>query len=440
MKIAIIGAGYAGLAAAYELAQIRGAQVEVLEQSERVGGMAAGFKAKNWQWALEDHYHHVFDSDQDFLRFVEDLDLRQEIFYQQSKSGTLFNGKIHRLDSATTLLQFKEISFWSRLRTGAVLAWLKLIGNGVFLERYSAAQFLRRSMGEESWRVIWQPLFRAKFGAKAKQVNMAWFWARIKPRSQYLGYVRGGFQRLADLVKDGLQQQGINFLFNCRVDSISKEGPLYTLHLHKYNARGQLLRKEQKDYDLVISTLSSPLMRRLLPQLEEFKVKKLQGLAAMTLLLRLKDKLLTDGTYWLNINEANWPFVAVVEHDNFVDAKYYGGESLVYLGRYLPADNPDYRKSAQQLLEDYLPYLRRLNPQVDDLLIEAVVNKNAFAQPISYRNYSQFLPRFHTEWPGLYWISLQHVYPFDRGVNHAIRIGRELATQLLATGVVKSGQ
>lgn len=438
MKIAIIGAGYAGLAAAFELSKIRGNQVELIERADRAGGMAAGFKAKNWRWALEDHYHHVFDSDLDFARFVEELGLGDQLFYQKSKSGTLYHGKIHRLDSPATLLMFREISFVSRLRTGVVLAFLKLVGNGVFLERYTAASFLRRYMGEESWQVIWQPLFKSKFGSKAEEINMAWFWARVKPRSQFLGYVQGGFQHLADKAKDKLSQKGVTFIFNRQVSKITKKGDSYTLFLNKISKNLVSKEVEKRNYDLVITTLSSPLMQQLLPELPEFRARKLEGLAAMTLLLRLKDKLLTDGTYWLNVNESNWPFVAVVEHDNFIDSKYYGNESLVYLGRYLPVTDKNYQKTSKELLADYLPYLRQINPQIDQILISAEVKKNAFAQPISYLNYGRFLPKFETRWPGLYWISLQHVYPFDRGVNHAIRIGRDLAIKLMATGVVKS--
>ncbi|MPM58827.1 hypothetical protein SDC9_105660 [bioreactor metagenome] len=148
------------------------------------------------------------------------------------------------------------------------------------------------------------------------------------------------------------------------------------------------------------------------------------------MLLRLKEPLIQDGSYWLNVNEKGWPFVAVVEHDNLMDKKHYGGESLVYLGRYLPAEDEDFKKDAKQLLRDYEPYLLKLNKNFKKILIEASLRKNAFAQPITFRNYQQFLPKYETGWPGFYWISLQHVYPFDRGINHAIRIGRDLAKKI----------
>ena len=43
MKFAIIGAGYGGLSAAYDLARA-GHDVVVYEAADRAGGLAAGFK------------------------------------------------------------------------------------------------------------------------------------------------------------------------------------------------------------------------------------------------------------------------------------------------------------------------------------------------------------------------------------------------------------
>ncbi len=145
------------------------------------------------------------------------------------------------------------------------------------------------------------------------------------------------------------------------------------------------------------------------------------------MVLSLKKQLLKEGTYWLNVNESNWPFVAVVEHDNYISKEHYGGESIVYLGSYLESTDQAYQKTAQELLSDYRPYLKKIDPNFDQNLIDVQVFKSDFAQPITFVNQSRFLPKFATSVPNLYWVSMQHVYPFDRGINHAIASGRKLA-------------
>jgi protoporphyrinogen oxidase len=421
MKIAIIGAGFGSLAAAFDLSKIKGNQIEIFDTNEFAGGLATGFKEDNWNWSFEEHYHHAFDTDKALKQFLSELGLRDQLVYKRAKSSTLYNGKIHQIDSPLSLLKFKEISFLSRLRTGAVLAFLKILPNGVLLEKFRASKFLPLTMGQESWRVIWEPLFDSKFGRFKNEVNLSWFWARVNPRTAALGYFNGGFKRLADLIVKKLKDAEVKFSFSIKVEQVFKEGNRFTLFLVNRNGV-----RTSKQYDLVISTLASPVFSKII-DLPELKQEKLVGLGAMTMLLRLRKKLLKDGTYWLNINEKNWPFVAIVEHDNYISSSNYGGESLVYLGRYLETSDPSYQKTAEELLADYRPYLKKIDPQFDQNLIEAKVFKAPFAQPISFVNQSRFLPKFDTSIKNLYWASMQHIYPFDRGINHAIASGRKLA-------------
>ncbi|PJE69230.1 amine oxidase, partial [Candidatus Shapirobacteria bacterium CG10_big_fil_rev_8_21_14_0_10_38_14] len=65
-----------------------------------------------------------------------------------------------------------------------------------------------------------------------------------------------------------------------------------------------------------------------------FKTKLPKMFGAISLILELKEKFFADGTYWLNINNANFPFVAVVEHTNFTNPKHYANHHLLYVGGY----------------------------------------------------------------------------------------------------------
>lgn len=431
-KIAIIGGGFSALNLAWRLSNFsinEDLDINIFEKESYLGGMAAGFKNKSWDWTLEKHYHHLFAKDKAFKDFLESLDLENQLFYKKTVSRTRLSGVNHQLDSIFSLLTFKQLSVIDRLRTGLVLAFLKVLPNGQFLEKYKAGQFLRKSMGNKSWQIIWQPLFASKFADWTEEINMAWFWARIQPRTPKLGYVKGGFQALINQIQAKLLEKGVKIHLNQEVkrikinDKKSSNNSQISLDF-KSAVKGRAKIKKEK-FDFLISTLPSSKFKQIL-DLPELKSKKLKGLAAMTLTLSLKESFLKDGTYWLNINEKNWPFVAAVEHNNFIDKKYYNNQSLLYLGKYLPATNRFFKSTAKEVLELYLPFLRQINPKIDQLIIDYRLSKDAFAQPLAPINHSEHLPSMRTSHPSIYWVSMQHVYPYDRGINQAIHSSNQL--------------
>src|SRR4051812_5459756 len=80
MKIAIIGAGFGGMAAAYDLRKA-GHDVTIYESADFVGGLASGFKEPHWKWTVEKFYHHWFASDKYMLGLIDELGLRDKVLF-----------------------------------------------------------------------------------------------------------------------------------------------------------------------------------------------------------------------------------------------------------------------------------------------------------------------------------------------------------------------
>src|SRR5690606_16580711 len=89
-------------------------------------------------------------------------------------------------------------------------------------------------------------------------------------------------------------------------------------------------------YDRVISTSSPSLMLKLAPELAATpygqQMQELRSIGALCLVIALRQSLLTAGTYWLNLpatspdkQTSQFPFLALVEHTNFMDKSHYGG-------------------------------------------------------------------------------------------------------------------
>ncbi|MGH2617024.1 MAG: FAD-dependent oxidoreductase, partial [Thermomicrobiales bacterium] len=181
--------------------------------------------------------------------------------------------------------------------------------------------------------------------------------------------------------------------------------------------------------DAVVVTTPSPVLARLVHDLPDAYRAKLSGLeyeAAIVALLQL-DQPLSD-IYWLNIADDDLPFTGVIEHTNFVSPEVYGGKRFVYLSKYLEPDHPYFAMSDEELIDTYIPFLRRINPHFGRSWIEQVwVFRERSAQPIIPLNYSEHIPDHRTGLPGLYLANTTQIYPEDRGTNYSVRLGNQIA-------------
>jgi protoporphyrinogen oxidase len=426
-SIAIVGAGPAGLAAAYDLARA-GRQVVVYEGAPQVGGLAAGFKAPHWDWTLEKFYHHWFASDKAILGLIDELGWRDQVLFPRPYTVAYVNGKFEPLDSPVMALRFflRHYPLSDMARFGLATLYLRLTPWWQPLEKVTAADWTRRWYGPRLYELLWRPLLVGKFGEENLEVvNMAWLWARLHSRTTRLGTFVGGFQAFMDKLAEVVRGRGVEIRLNCAVTRIERR------------AEGGLrvrAGETAEDFAAVISTSSPALMARLAPDLPaEYagKLAALRSMGAVVMVLAL-DRQLTQ-YYWHNIpKEAGFPFLALVEHTNYMDPRHYGGDHLVYVGDYLDPSHEYFSLNKEQLLERFLPTLPRFNPAFDRSWIKDTwLFRTAYAQPVPPLNHSRNIPPVRTPVPGLYFASMSQVYPWDRGTNFAVEIGRKVAGMVL---------
>jgi protoporphyrinogen oxidase len=421
--VGIIGGGALGLAAALRLAQA-GRQVTVLEREPHLGGLATGFQVGGTY--LEKFYHHLFGTDRAIIALIDELGLGGRMVWQRPPTSVLYGGRIYRLDGPLEVLRFSPLPLHDRLRLGAALAALKALPHPEPLEGETAAAWLRRWMGERVYRVVWEPLLRGKFAHRAEAIAMPWFWARVHYRTPRLGYLRGGFQLLYEALGEAIRSRGGTVHTGAEARAIcSRPGGGATVAVA---GLGEL------SFDQLLVTLPTRLFKRLTPELpESYGAEAPEHFGAHCVVLALDRPL--QSAYWLNVNDPGFPFLALVEHTNFLPASDYGGRHLVYLGNYLPMDHPLFSASDAEVLAEFLPPLRRLNPAFEPCWVrESWVFKAPFAQPVVTVGYPKRLPPHQTPLPGVYLANMAHIYPQDRGQNYSVRLGERMALRLLADG------
>lgn len=430
-RIGIIGGGYAGLTAAYEL-QKHGYAVTVLEKYGTWGGQAATVPLLDTR--IEYFYHHLFGSDSYILGLMDELGIGDQLRWIESKVGWFSDGHIYDLVSPLDLLRFKPLNLFNRIRLGLMYLYLPRVNDWKRLERITAREWILRYMGQEIYEQFWGPLLRGKFGDMADEVSMTWLWGKIKVRGssrqgasakELLAYPQGSFEIITDALVDHLQANGAELRLNHEVIDLTTDPD------DPRRVTGVVTKKGTFPFDVVIATVPGyNLLDIAPPAMDEAYVATLRSVryqAALVLLLVSRQSL--SRIYWMNIADRTMPYVAVIEHTNYVPPSEYQGRHLIYVSNYLERDDPRFGMKASELFDLYLPHLKRINPAFDaDWIERKLVFRAKAGQPVITRNYSERIPDHHTPIEGLYLANTLQIYPEDRGTNYSVRLGQTISS------------
>jgi protoporphyrinogen oxidase len=430
-EVAIVGAGFTGLSAAMTLARA-GKRVVVLEQDQGVGGLGGTFTFVDGV-EVEKFYHHWFTNDVYVPRLVSELGMDGDVVTMPSRTGMYLNGRIWRLSTPLDLLKFRAMPLSDRIRLGLSTLKVRRIKDWTAIEHLTIREWLEPLCGKRAYAQVWEPLVRSKFGKYADEVNAVWMWKKLVLRGstrnaaggEELAYFRGGFGRLATAVADDVKQHGGEIRLGTAVTGVDVDGD-----------RVVSLRTDNGDVEADAFLFTSALEQTA----ELFdsagsadwlaSLRRVDHLGNLCLVLRLKRSL--SDTYWLNVNDPGFPFVGVIEHTNFDSPDHYGGDRIAYLSRYLDVDDPAWSMSEEEYLEHALGHLTRMFPDFDRSWIrESATWRARYAQPITERCYSEYMPSTTTPYGNAQIQTMAHIYPEDRGTNYAIRDGQEAGRRLL---------
>lgn len=396
-NIAIIGAGLSGLTAGYELLK-KGHKVTFFEKEKQVGGLAAGFKMEGE--TLDRSYRHIFKTDSDLIELIEELGLKNKLNWYESSTGLYWKGKVYPFLTAMDLLKFKPLNVFEKFRMGVVAMWLKYNNNWQKYENVLAYRWMKKMIGQKSYKVVWEPLLKGKFDDIYKNISMAWLWARIHTRGnstneqgkEVLGYLDGGFETLADKLVFLIKKKDGKFILNSEVDNIEKI---------------------KKEFDLIIDTRP---------------IKEIDYLGTVNVVFSSNQDL--GKYYWNNVNDLDSPFVALLQHTKLVGTKKYNGKNIYYLGTYVSQKSKYFKWSDQQIVDEWLNYLPNVFPNFDRKQISQTnVFKFKNAQHIVGLNYQ--VPSYKVS-ENYYRLNFAQIYPQDRGMNYAVKEAKKLIKEIIA--------
>jgi protoporphyrinogen oxidase len=426
----ILGGGLAGLTAAYDLARA-GRPVTVLEREPAFGGLASAFRLEGIP--VERFYHFLCRYDRHVLALAAETGLQPR--WRAIRTAFFYSGRHYPFGRPGDLLRFSPVPFAQRVRFGWNILRSYYRRQWQWLDEFPARAWLIEDIGEEAYRVIWQPLLRVKFGPAHTRISAAWMWHRIwrvaKSRASLLsreqfGCFEAGSESLIDALVERLRAQP-------RV-TLRADSPAAEVLIDEGQVAGVRVGPETIPCRALISTMALPALNALLrePAGPYFAgARSIQYIGVVCLVLSLRRPF--SRNFWLNVNDPQVSFNGIIEQTNLNEAWRRAGLHVLYVPFYLPTTESRYHASGEALLAEYMPMLQRMAPEFDATWIkEWRVFREPYAQAVCTAPFLPSVPEIRTPIRGLYVTDSTQFYPEDRTLNAAVRQGRRAAQLCLA--------
>src|SRR3569832_182416 len=390
--VVIVGAGFTGLTAANVLAK-QGRKVRVEEDDSSPGGLAGTYEIDDGV-KLEKYYHHWFNNDDHVPEIVKELGMEGDVILLPSRTGMYFNGRLWMLSTPLDLLRFNALSFVDRIRLGLLVFQVRRIRDWKAIEHLSIREWLEGLCGKTVYDVVWAPLITSKFSVHAEAVNAVWMWKKLVLRGstrnekgeEELAYFKGGFGRHADAMVAAIRRAGGQVTYDAKVTGMVAAGSRIA---HLRTDKGEIT-GNQYLFTPAFSIIADIFEGHATPEWLA-KLRRVQYLGNVCQ-EQQKNQNQTK-TKRLNVNDPGFPFVGVIEHTNFDKPENYKGTHIAYLSKYLAIQDPIWRYSDEQYFEFALEHLKRMFPQMEkSWVVEYKVWRSEYAQPVTERNYSQYVP------------------------------------------------
>lgn len=410
-----------GLAVAYQALR-DGHEVDVIEASREPGGMAGHFNFGGI--SIERFYHFVCRADAPTVTLLRELGIAGKLRWKPTSMGFFSEGRLNRWGDPLALMKVPKVPLITKLRYGFFVLVCSRKKTWPQLETRSAKDWIIAWCGEDGYKRFWETLLQYKFYEYADSISAAWVWTRIKRvgssrksiMQEELGYLEGGSQTLIDVLVATIKANGGRI----HLDSAAQR-----VTIANDSVVGVQTKAAYFDADHVISTIPTPNISKLIPDLSEdcrARYDALKTIGICCVVFKLKRSV--SPHFWINLGQTAHEIPGVIEFSNLRDV----GNVIVYVPYYMPTTNRKFSWTDDKLIQDAFGCLVELNPDLrPDDLIEARVARLRDAQPICHVGFAAKIPPVQTRIRGLQIADTCFYYPEDRGIAESVRLGRDMA-------------
>ncbi|MEM9950362.1 MAG: NAD(P)/FAD-dependent oxidoreductase [Chloroflexota bacterium] len=433
-RIAIIGGGIMGVSIAHHLSKQISNDITIFERSDSLGGLASAFDYNGTQ--IDRYYHTVLSSDLSMHNLMKVAGVHEQLHFVETKQGFYDNGEIHPFNTPIDLMSYKPLNLIERFRLGLQVVYAQFQKDWEEIDKIPVRDWLIKISGERVYEKVWKPLLRAKFDTTYNNVPATYIWSRLirmtstrqgVTSKEMMCYLEDGYPTLIDALGDKLREAGVTINLSTAIDSIDVQ-----------NGQAQGISTSDGGYhpfDIVISTLPSPILANLLPDDADTafsdKLNSQEYLGVMCPILILKEKL--SPYYVLNITDERIPFTAVVETTNLIAPEHVGGNHLVYLPKYLAPNSEILQWSDEKIKSTWMKHFMSMFPDFDQSLIkDFIVQRARYVEPIRPLGTLDQIPSIATPISNLYMGNTAMFYPDLSNGEAVTKFATKLAQQIIA--------
>jgi protoporphyrinogen oxidase len=429
-EVAIVGGGILGMTLALRL-HGQGCRATIVEAAPETGGLTGSQTIAGYTW--DRFYHVILLSDLNLRRLLDELGLGARLCWGTTKTGFYSDGALYSLSDTLEFIRFPPLSALDKLRLAGTILYASRIRDWKALERIPVTDWLRRLSGARTTERIWLPLLRSKLGENYRRASAAFIWAIIARmyaarrsglKRERFGYVEGGYQSVLRAFRARLEDLGVRTLAGRPVTRVRDHGDRVTLEC---GASGNL------EFDRAVLTIPCGRIAAVCPDLSSDERARLQGVVYQGIVcasLLLKRPL--AHYYITNITDAWVPFTAVIEMTALVDRSTFGGNTLVYLPRYLTQEDPFWQLPDSRIREVFLGGLARMYPGFSPEDVSAFqVARVREMLAVSTLNYSEaVMPAVRTTLQNVFIVNSAQIPNGTLNVNETIGLAEASALTL----------
>jgi protoporphyrinogen oxidase len=242
-------------------------------------------------------------------------------------------------------------------------------------------------------------------------------------KRELFGYVEGGYGRVLAALNRHVAARGV---------TVRCGSPVYEVR----QAEGAVVirgPRGEEAYDQAVLTVPAGRIAEMVPGLtgeEQARLRAItyQGIVCASMLLSRP----LGSSYITNITEPGIPFTAVIEATALVDPAAFGGQSLVYLPRYLSQDSAFWDRSDDDIRGTFLAGVTRMYPHFSPADVRAFrIARAREVLALPTLHYSEtLLPPTRTSVPGVFVVNSAQIASGTLNLNETVSLAARKAREL----------